>query len=150
MRPREKAFTAPGVARTLLGAATLSKNRSSGVEMKHTYAAVWALVVVSIFCLSTPLQAQRADRAIITGVVTDTTGASVAGATVKVHDEGTGVETNLSTNAAGAYTTPESRNRIGFTAAAVGHIKAVASVGHTNTLVWSPYVRSARKSGKAP
>ena len=74
--------------------------------MKHTYAAVWALVVVSIFCLSTPLQAQRADRAIITGVVTDTTGASVAGATVKVHDEGTGVETNLSTNTAGAYTTP--------------------------------------------
>src|SRR4051812_26225691 len=74
--------------------------------MKQTYAAVLALVVDSILCLGGSLQAQRADRAIISGVVTDSTGASVPGATVKVRDEGTGVETSLITNAAGAYTTP--------------------------------------------
>jgi hypothetical protein len=50
--------------------------------------------------------AQRADRGIITGVVTDPGGASVMGATVTVRNEGTGVETVLTTNDSGAYTTP--------------------------------------------
>src|SRR5262249_22646044 len=43
---------------------------------------------------------------VITGIVTDQTGSAVVGATVKVRNEGTGVETLLNTNAAGAYTTP--------------------------------------------
>ena len=34
------------------------------------------------FCLTSPLLAQRADRAIISGVVTDPQGAAVPGATV--------------------------------------------------------------------
>jgi hypothetical protein len=50
--------------------------------------------------------AQRADRATITGVVTDPNGAVVQGASVKVRNEGTAVETLLATNEAGAYTTP--------------------------------------------
>ncbi len=72
----------------------------------RTYLVVAALVVASILSLSCSLLAQRADRAIITGVVTDPSGSAIAGATVKVRNEGTGVDTVLTTNSAGAYTTP--------------------------------------------
>src|SRR5438093_5153882 len=54
---------------------------------------------------SSPLLAQRSDRAVIGGVVTDAQGSPVPGATVTVRNEATGVETNLVTNSAGAYTT---------------------------------------------
>jgi hypothetical protein len=70
------------------------------------YRAVGLCVLISVLCLSGLLQAQRSDRGIITGIVTDPTGSSVAGATVKVRNEGTGVETALTTNDAGAYATP--------------------------------------------
>jgi len=63
-------------------------------------------VALAILCLSSLLLAQRSDRGIITGLVTDQTGSSVSGATVKVRNEETGVETTLITNDAGAYTTP--------------------------------------------
>jgi hypothetical protein len=55
---------------------------------------------------STLLLAQRADRAIITGVVTDPTGSQMPGATVHIRNEATTVETVLSSNDAGAYTSP--------------------------------------------
>src|SRR5437867_13457056 len=55
--------------------------------------------------LSSPLLAQRSDRAVIGGVVTDAQGSGVPGATVTVRNEATGVEINLVTNSAGAYTT---------------------------------------------
>jgi hypothetical protein len=74
--------------------------------MIKSYLAVGALAVAAILSLANPLYAQRADRAVITGVVTDPTGSAVAGATVRVKNEGTGVETVLTTNASGAYTTP--------------------------------------------
>jgi hypothetical protein len=67
---------------------------------------VGLLVVLAVLCLSGLLLAQRSDRGIITGIVTDQTGSSVPGATVKVRDEGTGVVTSLVTNDAGAYSTP--------------------------------------------
>jgi hypothetical protein len=57
-------------------------------------------------CSSAPLLAQRADRAVISGVVTDAQGAAMPGATVTIHNEATGVDTVLVTNAAGAYTSP--------------------------------------------
>ncbi|PYR89566.1 MAG: hypothetical protein DMF84_23965 [Acidobacteria bacterium] len=57
-------------------------------------------------CLSSPLFAQRADRAVISGVVTDEQGAAVPGATVTIHNEATGVDTVTVTNSAGAYTSP--------------------------------------------
>src|SRR3954452_18765771 len=63
-------------------------------------------VILTVLCINSSLSAQRADRAIISGVVTDSTGSAVAGATVKVKDEKTGVETSLTTNASGSYTTP--------------------------------------------
>src|SRR5438067_1729807 len=64
------------------------------------------LCIVLVICLSSPLLAQRSDRGIITGIVVDPTGSSVAGATVKIRNEGTGVETSLVTNSSGSYTTP--------------------------------------------
>jgi hypothetical protein len=63
-------------------------------------------VLAGVVCLGSPLLAQRSDRAIISGVVTDEQRAGVPGATVTVRNEETGVETVLVTNDAGAYTTP--------------------------------------------
>ena len=71
-----------------------------------SYLVVGLCVVLAVLCLNSLLLAQRSDRGIITGIVTDPTGSSVSGATVKVRNEGTGVETALVTNDAGAYTTP--------------------------------------------
>ena len=56
-------------------------------------------------CLSSPLWAQRSDRAVIGGVVRDSQGAAVPGATVIVTNEATGVAVTQVTNNAGAYTT---------------------------------------------
>jgi len=49
---------------------------------------------------------QFADRAIITGVVTDASGAAVADAKVTITDQGTGVQSVVGTNSAGNYSTP--------------------------------------------
>ena len=59
-----------------------------------------------ILGLSSPLLAQRSDRATISGVVTDAQGSAVPGATVTVHNQDTGVDTVLTTNDAGAYNSP--------------------------------------------
>ena len=63
-------------------------------------------VLIAFLALGSTSLAQRADRAIISGVVTDEQGSAVPGATVTVRNEATGVETVIVTNAAGAYTTP--------------------------------------------
>ena len=52
--------------------------------MIKSYLAVGALAVATILSLANPLYAQRSDRGTITGVVTDTTGSALAGATVKI------------------------------------------------------------------
>src|SRR5262245_180959 len=65
---------------------------------------VLAAVCFSLL-MSSPLLAQRSDRGIIGGVVTDPQGAALPGASVVVKNEATGVETTLQTNNAGAYTT---------------------------------------------
>jgi hypothetical protein len=72
----------------------------------RAYLLVGLCVALAILWLSGPLLAQRSDRGILTGIVTDPTGSSVLGATVKVRSEETGVETTLTSNDAGAYTTP--------------------------------------------
>src|SRR5687767_11274594 len=70
----------------------------------------WLRVVGAFLCLTLfsigPLWAQRADRAIISGVVADAQGAAVPGATVTIRNQATGVDTVLVTNDAGAYTSP--------------------------------------------
>ena len=70
-----------------------------------TLRGVLAAVGLSL-CVSSPLLAQRSDRATISGVVTDQQGSAVPGATVTVHNQETGVDTVRVTNEAGAYTTP--------------------------------------------
>jgi len=64
------------------------------------------VLCIALFGLTSPLHAQRSDRAIISGIVTDEQGAAVPGATVTITNEQTGVDTVLVTNAAGAYTSP--------------------------------------------
>src|SRR5437899_1539118 len=61
---------------------------------------------LATICAATPLLAQRSDRGIITGIVTDPTGSAIAGAQVKVRNQDTALETTLTTNSAGAFTTP--------------------------------------------
>ncbi len=72
----------------------------------RSYLVVGLCVLLATVSLTTPLLAQRSDRGIITGIVTETTGSAVVGAEVRVKNEGTAVETTLTTNGAGAYTTP--------------------------------------------
>jgi len=64
------------------------------------------VATLCFICWSASLLAQRADRAVISGVVTDAQGAAMPGATVTIHNEATGVDTVLVTNSAGAYNSP--------------------------------------------
>jgi len=78
-----------------------------GVDMTRfpVVAARPVLVALGLgLCLSTPLMAQRSDRGTIGGVVTDPQGGALPGATVSIRNDATGVETVLTTNSAGAYT----------------------------------------------
>lgn len=68
------------------------------------YRFIWKFVI--FLAAAGLLLAQRADRATLPGVVTDSTGRSIAGAVVKVHSDNTGVLTELTTNEAGAYSSP--------------------------------------------
>ncbi len=82
------------------------KNCTFGGNMRtHRVVGLCVALLLISLCPSL-LLAQRADRGIITGVVTDPTGSAVTAATVKVRNEGTGVVTALVSNDAGAYTTP--------------------------------------------
>jgi hypothetical protein len=85
-------------------------------------------VLCLALCSSSPVLAQRADRAIISGVVTDGQGSAVPGATVTVHNEATSVDTVLVTNGAGAYTSPPLvLGRYSVTVDLTGFKKAVSS-----------------------
>lgn len=66
----------------------------------------WLVVACLILGMAGSLSAQRADRATITGVVADPTGAFVPGAAVSVTDEGTSLVTALESNSAGAFSSP--------------------------------------------
>src|SRR5437868_9056436 len=72
----------------------------------RSYLVVGLCILLATFCLTAPLLAQRSDRGILTGIVTEATGSAIAGAEVKVRNDETGVETSLTTNGSGAYTTP--------------------------------------------
>src|SRR5260370_8123415 len=64
------------------------------------------LILLALLLPAGILNAQRADRATITGIVMDPSGNSVPGATVRIRNENTSVETPLTTNGAGLYTSP--------------------------------------------
>ena len=65
----------------------------------HRFGSWVAFLCCAAVCVSTPPSAQRADRATISGVVTDNQGAAVPGATVTIKNEDTGVDNVLMTNA---------------------------------------------------
>ena len=67
---------------------------------------VCTLLVVFLAATGWELFAQRADRATVTGIVNDPSGSPVAGAIVRIRSDDTGVETVLTTNESGAYTSP--------------------------------------------
>jgi hypothetical protein len=70
-------------------------------------AAVTVVLFVAFVALSTPnLYAQQADRAVISGIVTDSSGAAIPDAKVTITNEGTGSKTVVGTNSAGNYSTP--------------------------------------------
>ncbi len=89
---------------------------------------VTAILLTLGFCLASPVLAQRADRATISGVVIDNQAAAVPGATVTIKNEDTGVETVLVTNTAGAYTSgPLVLGRYSVTVDLTGFKKMVSS-----------------------
>ena len=64
------------------------------------------LLYLAGFLFAGFLFAQRADRATITGIVSDPSGTVIAGAAVRIHNDGTGIDTTLTTNDSGAYNSP--------------------------------------------
>src|SRR5882757_1816303 len=65
----------------------------------------WVVLLSLLLCASLSF-AQRADRATISGIITDPSGNNIPNATVKIRNQNTGVETALTTNDAGAYSSP--------------------------------------------
>lgn len=63
-------------------------------------------VVFVLFAVSAVIAFGQADRGVITGLVSDSSGAPMAGAMVSIKDSNTGVLTNLTTTDSGNYSTP--------------------------------------------
>src|SRR5690242_18059161 len=78
---------------------------SGGAVMSRRFLSALALLF-ALVCFANFGVAQFADRAIITGVVTDTSGAAIPDARVTITDQQTGVSTIVGTNSAGNYSTP--------------------------------------------
>jgi hypothetical protein len=74
--------------------------------MKRLVSAAVSLLLVAVVFSGHSLYAQFADRVVITGVVTDASGAAIPDAKVTITDEKTGVKTVVGTNSAGNYSTP--------------------------------------------
>lgn len=74
--------------------------------MKRLGLCVLTLLTVLAWLTTKQSFAQFADRAVITGVVTDPSGAAIPDARVTITDEQTGVKTIVGTNSAGNYSTP--------------------------------------------
>ncbi|MBV9624671.1 MAG: TonB-dependent receptor, partial [Acidobacteria bacterium] len=74
--------------------------------MKRVIFAAVSVFLALIAISGQSLHAQFADRAVITGVVSDPSGAAMADAKVTVTNEGTGANTVVGSNSAGNYSTP--------------------------------------------
>ncbi len=72
---------------------------------RRLFSAVFLLLALVCFG-NEPSYGQFADRATVTGVVTDSSGADIPDARVTITDEQTGVKTVVGTNSAGNYSTP--------------------------------------------
>jgi hypothetical protein len=73
---------------------------------RHSVFLSRVLICVSLFALAAQLFGQGQDRGVITGLVTDKTGSSVAQAKVTVTNQATGDKVTVDTSSAGNYTTP--------------------------------------------
>src|SRR6266480_164668 len=77
-----------------------------GVKMKWPSTLVVLLLCVFVVFSGQSLYAQLADRAEITGIVTDASGAAVPDAKVSIINQDTGAKIVVGTNSAGNYSTP--------------------------------------------
>src|SRR5260370_4356801 len=77
-----------------------------GVKMKRSLAVLGFLFCALVAFSGQTLYAQLADRAEITGLVTDTSGAGVPDAKVTITNQDTGAKIVVGTNSAGNYSTP--------------------------------------------
>src|SRR5438477_3268920 len=99
MHPSEKRFSQASV----LGPCHLDLG---GAVMKRWFLSAAVLLLTFVCFANQHALAQFADRATITGVVTDASGAAIPDARVTITDEQTGVKTIVGTNSAGNYSTP--------------------------------------------
>ena len=74
--------------------------------MKRSLAVTTLLFLVAVAFSGPSLYAQFADRAVITGIVTDASGSAVPNAKVTIISQDTGSKTVVGTNSAGNYSTP--------------------------------------------
>src|SRR6266849_4842029 len=77
-----------------------------GAGMKRTLSVGVFLLFVLVAFSGSSVFAQLADRAVITGIVTDSSGAPVPDAKVTITSQETGTKTIVGTNSAGNYSTP--------------------------------------------
>src|SRR6202011_4407328 len=73
---------------------------------RHSIFLSGVMALLSVLVFTGLLAGQGQDRGIITGLVTDKSGAAVPGATVTITSDATGVNTVVSTTSAGNYSTP--------------------------------------------
>src|SRR5258707_14438855 len=79
-----------------------------GAGMKRTLkVGVFLFLSVLVAFSGSSVYAQQADRAVITGIVTDSSGAPVPDAKVTITGQETGSKTIVGTNSAGNYSTPQ-------------------------------------------
>src|SRR5579864_8619633 len=74
--------------------------------MKRWGISAFSLLIALVWFSQQQSYAQLADRAVITGVVTDASGAAIPDARVTITNEQTSVKTIVGTNNAGNYSTP--------------------------------------------
>src|SRR5882757_2171329 len=78
-----------------------------GAGMKRTLSvSLFLFLSVLVAFSGSNVYAQQADRAVITGIVTDSSGAPVPDAKVTITSQDTGSKTIVGTNSAGNYSTP--------------------------------------------
>src|SRR6267143_3045732 len=78
-----------------------------GAGMKRTFSfGLFLFLSVLVAFSGSTVYAQQADRAVITGIVTDSSGAPVPDAKVTITGQETGSKTIVGTNSAGNYSTP--------------------------------------------
>src|SRR5262249_1309649 len=80
--------------------------KSEGVKWQRVCWVTLFLFLLALWFTQDKSLGQLADRAVITGVVTDASGAAVPDARVTITDQGTGVQTVVGSNSAGNYATP--------------------------------------------